>query len=79
MTSASQYKHVGKFSLQSKIIYIQEFVDAPVLFAEGTTRFDIGQGRAGTCWFLSILAALGDREDVIKQVIGTTLLLSART
>lgn len=49
-------------------IPFQEFADDPCLFAEGTTRFDVGQGSAGTCWFLSVLASLADKPDTINQV-----------
>ena len=45
-----------------------EFASEPLLFTDGTTRFDIGQGAAGTCWFLSILSALADREEFLKEV-----------
>lgn len=46
-----------------------EFCANPQLFTEGTTRFDIQQGGAGTCWFLSILASVADKPDVIAQII----------
>ena len=46
----------------------QEICENPVLFSEGTTRFDIGQGSAGTCWFLSVLASLADKPGIISQV-----------
>ena len=51
------------------IATLQELTPEPCLFADGTTRFDIGQGSAGTCWFLSIVAALAEKEDIIKQVV----------
>ncbi|XP_059148726.1 calpain-1 catalytic subunit-like [Physella acuta] len=47
----------------------KEFVENPQLFTEGSTRFDIGQGTAGTCYFLSIVADIADKPDLIKQVI----------
>ncbi|XP_041366750.1 calpain-1 catalytic subunit-like [Gigantopelta aegis] len=47
----------------------REFCDYPVLFADGTTRFDIGQGSAGTCWFLSMVANLAENEDFIHRVV----------
>ena len=47
---------------------LQEIADSPQLYTEGSNRFDVGQGSAGTCWFLSILAALADKADVLKQV-----------
>ena len=47
---------------------LQEITDSPQLYTEGSNRFDVGQGSAGTCWFLSILAALADKADVLKQV-----------
>lgn len=46
-----------------------EFRDAPVLFSEGTTRYDIGQGAAGTCWFLSMVAMLADRPQLFERVV----------
>ena len=39
-----------------------------MLFADGTTRFDIGQGSAGTCWFLSMVANLAENEEFIHRV-----------
>ncbi|XP_064614141.1 LOW QUALITY PROTEIN: calpain-2 catalytic subunit-like [Liolophura sinensis] len=46
----------------------QEFAESPVLFSEGTTRFDIGQGSAGTCWFLSLVASISERKDLMNQI-----------
>ena len=42
-----------------------------MLYADGTNRFDVGQGNAGTCWFLSVLSALADKEKLINQVISS--------
>ncbi|CAG5133760.1 unnamed protein product [Candidula unifasciata] len=47
----------------------KDFLENPKLFTEGTTRFDIGQGTAGTCWFLAVLAEIADRKDLIKRII----------
>ncbi|XP_021367799.1 calpain-1 catalytic subunit-like [Mizuhopecten yessoensis] len=41
----------------------------PVLFSDGTTRYDIGQGSIGTCWFLSMVSVIADRPKLIRQVI----------
>ncbi|XP_005089461.1 calpain-2 catalytic subunit [Aplysia californica] len=46
-----------------------EFVDNPKLFSDGATRFDIGQGSAGTCWFLSTVANIAGNKSMIDQVI----------
>ncbi|KAK3733722.1 hypothetical protein RRG08_026837 [Elysia crispata] len=47
----------------------KDFLDNPALFTEGTTRFDIGQGSAGTCWFLSTVANIADNERILGQII----------
>ncbi|XP_069110491.1 calpain-2 catalytic subunit-like isoform X2 [Argopecten irradians] len=41
----------------------------PVLFSDGTRRYDIGQGSIGTCWFLSMVSVIADRPKLIRQVI----------
>ncbi|XP_048237272.1 calpain-A-like [Haliotis rufescens] len=46
-----------------------EIVRNPVLFADGTSRFDIKQRSFGTCWFLSMMANLGDKPDLCRKVI----------
>ncbi|XP_048237270.1 calpain-3-like [Haliotis rufescens] len=46
-----------------------ELAEDPVLFTEGTTRFDIGQGSAGTCWFLSMVANLSDHPQQLRKVV----------
>ncbi|KAL3831485.1 hypothetical protein ACJMK2_023226 [Sinanodonta woodiana] len=46
-----------------------EFARAPVLISQGATRCDIGQGSAGTCWFLSMVAVLSDKPDRFEKVV----------
>ncbi|WAQ94901.1 CAN5-like protein [Mya arenaria] len=46
-----------------------EVRDNPVLFSDGVTRYDIGQGSAGTCWFLSMVALLADKPEVFHRVV----------
>ena len=47
---------------------VQEFCAEPRLFRNGTDRFDINQGQAGTCWFLAVLASLAEYPHIIEQV-----------
>ncbi|KAK3108056.1 hypothetical protein FSP39_000341 [Pinctada imbricata] len=46
-----------------------EIRDNPVLFSEGTTRFDVGQGSFGTCWFLSMVSVIADKPKLMARVI----------
>ncbi|XP_064648694.1 calpain-1 catalytic subunit-like [Lineus longissimus] len=46
-----------------------EYAGEPVLFSEGSTRFDVNQGGADTCWYLSILAAIADQPQLLSQII----------
>ncbi|KAK7100682.1 calpain-9-like isoform X2 [Littorina saxatilis] len=46
-----------------------EISDHPQLFTDGTTRFDIGQGEAGTCWFLSMVASIAPHTRLVKEVV----------
>ncbi|XP_067650499.1 calpain-A-like isoform X1 [Haliotis asinina] len=50
----------------------QEFVQDPVLFADGPFRLDIEQRSFGTCWFLSMLSSLADNQDLCRRVINET-------
>jgi len=47
---------------------VQDFCAEPRLFRNGTDRFDINQGQAGTCWFLAVLASLAEYPHIIEQV-----------
>ena len=49
-------------------MYFQEFLSEPKLFADGASRFDIGQGSAGTCWFLSTVANMAQNQKMVNQV-----------
>ena len=46
----------------------QDIVGQPCLYADGTCRYDIEQGAAGTCWFLAILTSLADKPEYMGQV-----------
>ena len=50
------------------VVSLQEISSSPVLFSEGSTRFDIGQGGAGTCWFLSTVANISEHKELLNQV-----------
>ncbi|XP_063421060.1 calpain-A-like isoform X2 [Mytilus trossulus] len=46
-----------------------EVAEDPVLFSDGATRFDIGQGEVGTCWFMAMVANIADKPRLLRRVI----------
>nr|KAG5712016.1 hypothetical protein BaRGS_020742 [Batillaria attramentaria] len=47
----------------------QEFRRNPVLYTDGRSRFDVGQGRLGTCWFLATVSSIADKPHLLDKVI----------
>ena len=43
----------------------------PVLFKDGTSRFDINQGKIGDCWFMATLANLPANSKIFNNVVRT--------
>lgn len=41
----------------------------PVFFKDGSTRFDINQGKLGDCWFLATLANLPAHPKLFNKVV----------
>ncbi|XP_069110106.1 calpain-B-like [Argopecten irradians] len=41
----------------------------PVLFSDGTSKYDIGQRSIGTCWFLAMVTNIADKPNLLKKVI----------
>ncbi|KAL8561164.1 hypothetical protein ACOMHN_054535 [Nucella lapillus] len=70
-TSFNVSDAIGDLNISHQIDWKRptELSDSPKLFSEGTTRYDIGQGGAGTCWFLSTVANISEHPDQLKQVI----------
>ncbi|VDI35633.1 calpain, invertebrate [Mytilus galloprovincialis] len=46
-----------------------EVAKDPVLYSDGATRFDIGQGEVGTCWFMAMVANIADKPRLLQRVI----------
>ncbi|OWF55497.1 Calpain-B [Mizuhopecten yessoensis] len=46
-----------------------EIRDNPVLFSDGTSKYDIGQRSIGTCWFLAMVTNIADKPTLLRQVI----------
>ena len=55
-------------TVNDDVVSFQEISSSPVLFSGGSTRFDIGQGGAGTCWFLSTVANISECKELLNQV-----------
>ncbi|XP_062574452.1 calpain-A-like [Saccostrea cucullata] len=46
-----------------------EFASDPCLFSKGHSRYDIGQGSIGTCWFLASVANVADKPQLLRRII----------
>ncbi|KAI4469988.1 calpain [Holotrichia oblita] len=47
----------------------KEVSDNPLLFVDGTSRFDVIQGSLGNCWFAASLAGLARYKQLVYQVV----------
>ncbi|KAI4469989.1 calpain [Holotrichia oblita] len=47
----------------------KEISDNPLLFVDGTSRFDVIQGSLGNCWFAASLAGLARYKQLVYQVV----------
>lgn len=47
---------------------MQQIFENPQFYVDGATAGDVRQGRAGDCWFLAALGALGNKKDLIEKV-----------
>ncbi|KAK7504434.1 hypothetical protein BaRGS_00004300, partial [Batillaria attramentaria] len=41
----------------------------PQLYTQGRSLYDVGQGSAGTCWFLATLSTIADKKVLMDKVI----------
>lgn len=46
----------------------QDIFDEPRFFIEGATANDVRQGNDGDCWFMSALATISNKEELIQRV-----------
>ncbi|KAJ4299309.1 hypothetical protein N0V90_004553 [Kalmusia sp. IMI 367209] len=47
---------------------IEDIFDRPQFFIEGATANDVRQGNDGDCWFMSALATISNKEELIQRV-----------
>jgi hypothetical protein len=46
----------------------QDIFDRPEFFIGGATANDVRQGNDGDCWFMSALATISNKEELIQRV-----------
>ncbi|OUS47049.1 hypothetical protein BE221DRAFT_72852 [Ostreococcus tauri] len=56
----------------AKALRWKRFAPPRFKFARRTSAADIRQGSVGDCWFLSSLAVIAEREDLLEQVVGVS-------
>lgn len=56
-------------SLSPYTTALQEIVNAPLLFSEGHSRFDVNQGELGDCWLLAGVACLTMNDALFYRVV----------
>ena len=56
----------------AKSLVWKRFSSPRFKFARRTSAADIRQGSVGDCWFLSSLAVVAEREDLLESVIGVS-------
>ncbi|KNG50856.1 calpain-like protein [Stemphylium lycopersici] len=47
---------------------VEDIFDNPRFFIEGATANDVRQGNDGDCWFMSALATISNKEELIQRV-----------
>ncbi|CAH1794235.1 unnamed protein product [Owenia fusiformis] len=48
---------------------VKKYGEVPLcLFHNSTSKFDIGQGGVGTCWFLATIAALAEKPEAMRNI-----------
>ncbi|KAF2117283.1 hypothetical protein BDV96DRAFT_490015 [Lophiotrema nucula] len=47
---------------------VEDIFDTPNFFIEGPSANDVRQGNDGDCWFMSALATISNKEDLIQNV-----------
>ncbi|KAI4638429.1 hypothetical protein J4E93_009982 [Alternaria ventricosa] len=47
---------------------VEDIFDEPRFFIEGATANDVRQGNDGDCWFMSALATISNKEELIQRV-----------
>ena len=49
----------------------KDIITSPEFITQSATRFDVNQGHAGDCWFLSAISSLTDHKDILENVVDT--------
>ena len=50
-------------------VNFKDICDDPKLFVEGSSQFDVVQGRLGDCWLLAAMAAISQHDELMRIVL----------